>query len=79
MQAHGRNQRLTETEPRGVDSLESTIGNGPLLPTTPLPSNLPQSRRRSSNQSERLDRRAAIVALWKNTFAETRGPLIRAR
>jgi hypothetical protein len=61
MQAFGRNQRPTEPEPGDVASLESATGNGLLLPTAPLPSNLPRRRRIGSSQSEGLYQRAATI------------------
>jgi hypothetical protein len=61
MQTYNPNQILIEPGLGGVASLESATGNGPLLPIAPLPSNLPQRRRRGSSQSERLNQRAATI------------------
>jgi hypothetical protein len=61
MQAYGRNQTPFEPRTGGVVSGESATGNGLLLPTAPLPSNLPRRRRRGSSQSERLYQRAATI------------------
>jgi hypothetical protein len=61
MQAFGHNQILFEPGLGDVVSGESATGNGLIHPTAPLPSNLPQRRRRPSSQSEGLYQKAATI------------------
>ena len=61
MQAFGRNQILFEPRTGAVVSAELATGNELILPIAPLPSNLPQMRRRPSSQSEGPYQRAFTV------------------
>jgi len=64
MQTYGCDQNLIEPGPGGVVSCELATGNELILPIAPLPSNLPQMRRRPSSQSEGLYERAFTVTHW---------------
>jgi len=61
MQASGRNQIWFEPRTGAVVSAELATGNGLILATAPLPSNLPQMRRRPISPSEGPYQRAFTV------------------